>query len=93
MAFPGFWGGDVTGTAGTQDGYVDIFDNADVFNFAKDASFGYLGQDLTGFSPAGGTGPEGFIDIFDMALVFNNMQNAIGMNTPPYPLKKSWKNH
>ncbi len=85
----GLWGGDVTSMFGPQDGYVDIFDNNDIFNLSQLAAFGYIVEDLTGFAPAGGVGPDGFVDIFDMALVFNNMQLAIGMNTPPFPLKKS----
>ncbi len=84
----GFWGGDVSSMSGTQDGYIDIFDNNAVFNLAQAAGHGYVVEDLTGFSPAGGIGPDGFVDIFDMALVFNNMQQAIGMNTPPNPGKK-----
>ena len=89
----GLWGGDVTSMFGPQDGYIDIFDNNDVFNLAQLAAFGYIPEDLTGFAPAGGTGPDGFVDIFDMALVFNNMQQAIGMNTPPFPMKKSPNKH
>ncbi len=84
----GLYGGEITSMTGGQDGYIDIFDNNDVFNFSQTAAFGYILEDLTGFSPAGGTGPDGFVDIFDMALVFNNMQMAIGMNTPPAPMKK-----
>jgi hypothetical protein len=84
----GLWGGDITSAVGGQDGYVDIFDNNDVFNFAVNSLFGYIVEDLTGMAPAGGTGPDGFVDIFDMALVYNNMQNSVGMNTPPFPMKK-----
>jgi hypothetical protein len=31
---------------------------------------------------------DGYVDIFDIAIVFNNMQNAVGMITPPNPGKK-----
>ncbi len=72
------YSGDITGMTGTQDGYVDIFDNNDVFNLAQIAGFGYVAQDLNG---------DGFVDIFDMALVFNNMQTATGMITPVNPGK------
>ncbi len=71
--------GDVTGVAGSQDGYVDIFDNVAVFNQSQAGAFGYILEDVTG---------DGFVDIFDMAMVFNNQQNGAGMITPPNPGKK-----
>ena len=74
-----FFGGDVTSMTGNQDGYVDIFDNNDVFNYSQSGSYGYLVEDLTG---------DAFVDIFDMVIVFNNMQSGAGMNTPPNPMKK-----
>jgi hypothetical protein len=81
----GFYGGDITSMAGPQDGYVDIFDNNDIFNQAQLSAYGYMLEDITSMTG----GPDGYIDIFDMALVFNNMQVSVGMNTPPYPMKKS----
>jgi hypothetical protein len=84
----GLYGGEISSMTGEQDGYIDIFDNVNVFNDAQSSAYGYLLTDLTGLAPAGGFGPDGFVDIFDMALVFNNMQVGIGMNTPPNPVKK-----
>jgi len=84
----GLYSGDIPNAFVPQDGYVDAFDNNDIFNFDINSAFGYLPEDLTGFSPAGGTGPDGFVDIFDMAIVYNNMQNSVGMYTPPHPTKK-----
>ena len=55
-----------------------------MFNASQLGSYGYMLEDVTG----AGTGPEGYVDIFDMTLVFNNMQMAVGMNTPPNPMKK-----
>ncbi len=75
----GLYAGDITSGGTGQDGYVDIFDNNEVFNKTQTASFGYISSDLNG---------DGFIDIFDMALVFNNMQANIGLNTPLNPGKK-----
>jgi hypothetical protein len=59
-----------------------------VFNSSQDGLFGYVVEDVTGISPAGGTGPDGFVDIFDMVVIFNNMQKGVGINTPPFPMKK-----
>ncbi len=73
------YSGDISSMTGLQDGYIDIFDNNDVFNDAQLGGFGYKPQDLTG---------DAFVDIFDMAIVFNNMQMSVGMITPPYPGKK-----
>ncbi len=73
------FGGEITGATGDQDGYVDIFDNVDVFNNSQSGAYGYIVEDVTG---------DGFVDIFDMVIVFNNMQNGAGMNTPPNPVKK-----
>jgi hypothetical protein len=81
----GIYGGDIKSSAGSQDGYVDIFDNNSVFNQAQLSAYGYIPEDLTSMTG----GPEGYVDIFDMALVFNNMQMAVGMNTPPAPQKKA----
>ena len=83
-AYPGagiytIFGGEITSMFGVQDGYVDIFDNNEVFNQAQSGAFGYMSPDVTG---------DGFVDIFDMVIVFNNMQGGAGMNTPPFPLKK-----
>jgi hypothetical protein len=75
------FGGDFTGMGSDQDGYVDIFDNAMVFNNAQNGTAGYFPVDVTG---------DGFVDIFDMILVFNNLQNSVGMNTPANPAKKRW---
>ncbi len=76
----GIFSGDITSSVpGTQDGYIDIFDNNDVFNLAQTGAYGYMSQDLNG---------DAFVDIFDMALVFNNMQVGVGMITPPNPGKK-----
>ncbi len=71
--------GDVTSATGFQDGYVDVFDNNEIFNLAQTGSFGYITGDITG---------DGFVDIFDMVLVFNNLQLGAGMLTPPNPGKK-----
>ncbi len=72
--------GDITSAVpGIKDGYIDIFDNNDVFNQAQIAAYGYITPDLNG---------DAFVDIFDMALVFNNMQLGVGMITPPNPGKK-----
>jgi trimeric autotransporter adhesin len=75
----GIFSGDVVSSTGGQDGYIDIFDNNDIFNKAQLGAYGYIPEDLTG---------DAFIDIFDMAIVFNNMQQSVGMNTPPNPSKK-----
>ncbi len=74
----GLFSGEITGISGWQDGYVDIFDNNEIFNHAQGGTYGYHTEDITG---------DGFVDIFDMALVFNNMQSGVGMNTPPNPMK------
>ncbi len=71
--------GDVTGISGIQDGYIDIFDNNDVFNHSQGGAYGYLVQDLNG---------DGFVDIFDNVQVFNNLQSGIGINTPVNPVKR-----
>jgi PKD repeat protein len=75
----GLFSGDVTSAAGGQDGYIDIFDNNDVFNLGQNGVFGYTREDVTG---------DGFVDIFDLVMIFNNMQNGTGMITPPNPAKK-----
>ncbi len=76
----GLFSGDITSMfPEIQDGYVDIFDNVDVFNNAQSGSYGYMPPDLNG---------DGYCDIFDMVIVFNNMQNGVGMITPPNPGKK-----
>jgi hypothetical protein len=78
-ALYGFYSGDFSSASGTtQDGYIDIVDNNNVFNSAQNGSFGYMAEDVSG---------DGFTDISDMVLVFNNMQNGVGMNTPPNPAK------
>ncbi len=77
----GMYAGDITSIDLIQDGYVDIFDNNDIFNKAQNGSFGYMTDDITG---------DGFVDLFDMVIVFNNMQYNIGLITPPNPLKKSF---
>jgi hypothetical protein len=69
--------GDVNSPMTGQDGYVDGFDVASVFNYSQTGGFGYIPEDLTG---------DGFVDGFDVALVFNGSQTAVGMNTPPNPL-------
>lgn len=69
--------GDVNSPMSGQDGYVDGFDVASVFNYSQNGGFGYIPEDLTG---------DGFVDGFDVALVFNGSQTAVGMNTPPNPL-------
>ena len=68
------WSGDVT-----QDGYVDGFDLAEVFNYNLDGAFGYMADDVTG---------DGYVDGYDLALVFNNNLSGVGMNTPVNPMKK-----
>ena len=73
------YSGDMTSISGPQDGYIDIWDNNDVFNKAQNGLFGYMKEDLSG---------DGFVDIWDMSIVFNNLQNGVGMNTPPNPQKK-----
>jgi hypothetical protein len=75
----GIYSGDCSSSTGNQEGYIDIFDNNDVFNFSQTGAYGYMAEDLTG---------DGFADIFDMAIVFNNMQVGVGMITPLYPGKK-----
>ncbi len=85
----GLWGGDVTGVVpDLQDGFVDIFDNNQVYNDNLVVAMGYIIEDITGCPPSGGTGPDGFVDIFDMVLVFNNLQQGAGRITPPFPAKK-----
>ena len=74
-----FYTGDVSSPAGSQDGYIDIFDNNGVFNQSQLGNYGYTKEDLSG---------DGFVDIFDIVIVFNNMQNSVGMITPPNPGKK-----
>jgi hypothetical protein len=76
--FPAFtiYSGDVASSGTGQDGYIDIFDNAGIFNHSQAGSFGYSPEDLNG---------DGFVDIFDVVIVFNNLQNGAGMNTPPNP--------
>jgi PKD repeat protein len=71
--------GDVTSMVSSQDGYIDIFDNAGIFNNAQQGLYGYISDDLNG---------DAFVDIFDLAVVFNNMQIGAGMITPPNPGKK-----
>jgi hypothetical protein len=71
--------GDVSSPSGSQDGYVDIFDDVDIFNQSTTGAYGYIPDDLNG---------DGFVDIFDLAMVFNNMQVGAGMITPPNPGKK-----
>ena len=73
------FGGEFTSATGGQDGYVDIFDNVNVFNNSQSGAYGYIVEDVTG---------DGFVDIFDMVIVFNNMQSGAGMNTPVNPVKK-----
>jgi hypothetical protein len=76
----GIYSGDINSYMGNyQDGYVDIFDANDVFNYNQNSAYGYMVQDLNG---------DAFVDIFDLAIVFNNMQMGIGMITPPNPGKK-----
>jgi hypothetical protein len=74
--------------SGSQDGYIDIFDNTLVFNYAQGSLYGYVPEDITGVSPAGGPCPDGFIDIFDMAMIFNNMQNSVAIQAPWVLVKK-----
>jgi hypothetical protein len=69
----GLYSGDITSHMGFQDGYIDIFDNNDVFNMNQVGAFGYIPEDVTG---------DAFVDIFDMASVFNNMQKGISVISP-----------
>ena len=73
------YSGDITSYGTGQDGYIDIYDNNDVFNQSQNGMFGYSVADVTG---------DAFVDIFDLVVIFNNLQNGVGMITPPNPGKK-----
>ena len=69
------WSGDVV-----QDGIVNIFDLADVFDMLNDpnAPVGYFLEDING---------DGISNIFDLAIVFDNMNIGVG-SINPFTFKK-----
>ncbi len=73
------YSGDLVSSGTEQDGYIDIYDNNEVFNKSQEGLFGYAVADVTG---------DAFVDIFDLVVVFNNLQGSVGMITPPNPGKK-----
>ena len=69
------WTGEVM-----QDGIINIFDLASVFDIMNDpnAPVGYFTEDLNG---------DGIVNIFDLSLVFDNMNIGAG-SVNPFTLKK-----
>ncbi len=62
-------------TAGLQDGYIDIFDDFEVYNDSYSATYRLL-TDLN---------LDGFVDIFDDLYVYNNSYNGVTASYPGFP--------
>jgi len=81
--------GDVSNgtTAGVQDGFIDIFDDYEVYNDSYTGAYRLL-TDLN---------LDGFVDIFDDLYVYNNSYNGVAAVYPGFPrpgyLKKDETNN
>lgn len=77
------YSGDVSDgiTAGVQDGYIDIFDDFEVYNDSYSAAYRLL-TDLN---------LDGFVDIFDDLYVYNNSYNGVTASYPGFPLLNKYK--
>lgn len=71
------YSGDVSDgvTAGLQDGFIDIFDDSEIYNDSYAASYRLL-TDLN---------LDGFVDIFDDLIVYNNSYNGVSASYPGFP--------
>lgn len=71
------YSGDVSDgvSAGVQDGYIDIFDDFEIYN----DSYGGIYRLLTDLTL------DGFVDIFDDLIVYNNSYNGITAIYPGFP--------
>lgn len=77
------YSGDVSDgiSSGVQDGYIDIFDDSEIYN----DSYGAIYRLLTDLNL------DGFVDIFDDLIVYNNSYSGISAMYPGFPLDKPLK--